>query len=82
MTEIVTKTDLADYGAPDLVYVRAVSGRELAEDPRVEASGPIDPEGIWYSVHAADGERLAVLDDRDSAYAAARLHELNPVAVH
>ena len=33
-------------------------------------------------VHRADGERLAVMVDQDSAYAAAVANELAPVAVH
>jgi hypothetical protein len=33
-------------------------------------------------VHASDGERLAVLDDRAAAFEAAREHEYEPVSVH
>jgi hypothetical protein len=33
-------------------------------------------------VHRADGERLAVMMDRNSAVAAALAHELAPVSVH
>jgi hypothetical protein len=33
-------------------------------------------------VHRADGERLAVLTDKESAVAAALAHELAPVSVH
>jgi hypothetical protein len=42
----------------------------------------LDPEPTLYAVHRADGERLAVLTDRDSAVAAAHAHELAPVSVH
>jgi hypothetical protein len=42
----------------------------------------IDPEQTLYAVHRADGVRLAVLGDRDSAYAVAISHELTPVTVH
>ena len=35
-----------------------------------------------YAVHRADGERLAVMMDRNSAVAAALAHELAPVSVH
>ena len=42
----------------------------------------IDPGQSLYAVHSADGERLAVMIDRDTAFAAAVAHELEPVSVH
>jgi hypothetical protein len=42
----------------------------------------LDPDQTLYAVHRADGERLAVLTDRESAVAAAVAHELAPVSVH
>jgi len=35
-----------------------------------------------YSVHAANGQRMAVLDDRDAAFAGARQYDLEPQSVH
>lgn len=35
-----------------------------------------------YSVHAADGTPLAIISDRDTAFAAVRSHDLEPVSVH
>jgi hypothetical protein len=35
-----------------------------------------------YSVHAQDGTRMAILDSRESAFAAARQYEMEPVSVH
>ncbi len=40
------------------------------------------PDQILYAVHGADGERLAVMLDRETAFAAAAAHELEPVSVH
>jgi hypothetical protein len=42
----------------------------------------LDPNQTLYAVHRANGERLAVLVDRESAMAAALAHELAPVSVH
>ncbi len=42
----------------------------------------LDPNQTLYAVHSADGSRLAVLIDRESAVAAAVAHELAPVSVH
>lgn len=87
MPEHVTKERLALMGAPELVYIRAVPAKEILEfldetESKLPAGVHIGPDAIWYAVHAADGSRLAVLDDRDAAFAAARGHELTPVSVH
>ena len=55
----------------------------LATTPVEAVEGfDLDPDQTLYAVHGADGSRLAVLSDRDSAYAAAVAHELTPVSVH
>jgi hypothetical protein len=79
-----TTEAFAALGAPNLVYVRPVKASEiLASTPVEQAQGfAIDPEQILYAVHRADGARLAVLGDRDSAIAAALANDLAPVAVH
>ena len=85
MTPIVLSTEaFAALGAPDLVYVRPVTGAELlASVAMAQAQGfELKPDQTLYAVHRADGERLAVLTDRESAVAAALAHELAPVSVH
>jgi hypothetical protein len=84
MMPTMTKEELAGLGAPDLVYVREISGAEiLASTPVSAAKGlKIDPDQTLYAVHSADGERLAVVTDRETAFAAAVAHELEPVSVH
>jgi hypothetical protein len=85
MTPVVlTKEAFAALGAPDLVYVRPVKASEILANVPVQAvqGFALDPEQTLYAVHRADGERLAVLTDRDSAMAAALAHELAPVSVH
>lgn len=74
---------LAAMGEPNLVYVREVLAADVLAD--VDMEFPIiTPEkgAVWYAVHAADGERIAVLEDRDLAFAAARGNDLKPVSVH
>jgi len=84
MTPVMTKEDLAGLGAPDLVYVREIRAADvLADTPVAAIKGlEIDPEQTLYAVHSADGERLAVMMDRESAFATAVAHELAPVSVH
>jgi hypothetical protein len=84
MTPVLTTEAFAALGGPDLVYVRPVSGAEiLASVPASQIEGiALTPEQTLYAVHRADGARLAVMTDRNSAVAAALAHELAPVSVH
>ncbi len=80
----LTTEAFAALGAPNLDYVRAIKAAEIMADTPVETIRGFDlrPEQILYAVHRADGARLAVLGDRNSAIAAALAHELAPVSVH
>jgi hypothetical protein len=84
MTPILTSEAFAALGAPDLVYVRPIRAKDVLGSTRVEEVEGIalEPEQILYALHRADGERLAVLVDRETAVAAAIAHELAPVSVH
>jgi hypothetical protein len=84
MTPNLTTEAFAALGGPDLVYVRPIKAAEiLASTPAAQIEGfKLDPEQTLYAVHRADGERLAVMTDKDSAVAAALAHELAPVSVH
>jgi hypothetical protein len=84
MTPHLTTEAFAALGGPYLVYVRPVTAEEILADAPREARDSLDllPEQVLYAVHRADGARLAVLSDRDSAYAAALANELAPVSVH
>ncbi len=84
MAPQMTKEELTGLGAPDLVYVREVPAREVLAGAKVSTVQglEIDPDQTLYAVYSADGERLAVLADRDAAFAAAVAHELAPVSVH
>ena len=84
MTPNLTTEAFAALGAPDLVYVRPIKAREiLGATPVDEVEGvALTPDQTLYALHSADGARLAVLIDRDTAMAAAIAHELAPVSVH
>ena len=84
MTHSLTNEAFAALGAPDLVYVRPVKAEDIIAAAPADAfhSAEITPDQILYAVHGADGARLAVLADRDSAYAAALANEFAPVSVH
>jgi hypothetical protein len=80
----LTNEAFAALGGPDLVYVREVKAKEVlgAGGESMYERLPLDPDQTLYALHRADGARLAVLTDRESAFAAALAHELAPVSVH
>jgi hypothetical protein len=69
--------------APD--YQRVMSERALAilglNDLAYVSQVVVDGKHV-YSIHAADGTMIDVMDDRDLAFAAARQYDLEPLSVH
>jgi len=61
-----------------IVYVRPVAVADLPEEVREQAMG-LD---TLYAVHSSDGERLAIVKDRELAFLLARQNDLAPVNVH
>lgn len=61
-----------------LVYVRPVEVSELPKNMRAQVSG----QTRIYAVHSSDGERLALVRDRQLAFALARQNDFAPVNVH
>jgi hypothetical protein len=84
MTPVLTLEDFAALGGPNLVYVREISGAEVIASAQVDVieGFELEADQTFYAVHGANGERLAVVTDRETAYAAAIAHELTPVSVH
>lgn len=61
-----------------IVYVRPVRASELPEPIRAQA----DATHNIYALHAANGDRLALVNGRTLAFAVARQHDMQPVHVH
>ena len=57
---------LATFGEGTAAYIK-----------RIEVDG-----ATAWAIHGADGEELAVMGDRDVAFAAARQHDLEPFSVN
>lgn len=72
------QTDIAETLGHQVVYVRPVAVADLPEDIRREAEGAT----TLYAVHDTDGERLALVRDREMAFVLARQNDLAPVHVH
>ena len=72
-----TKTNLADL-AGKIVYVKPVAVSDLPEELR-EQAGELT---TIFAVHDAMGAQLALVADRNLAFALARQHDMRPVTVH
>lgn len=79
-TRDITPEHFAEIGMPNIVYVREVSRAEVKDELPNEAELPLDTK--FYAVHAANGTRMAIVDNRDTAFAGARQYDLDPVSVH
>jgi len=82
MTEEKTATERKMTGPAgdlpsDIVYVRELSAEETAQLPETPR-----PDMKIYAIHSAEGERLALTDDRALAFRVAREHDRRPVSVH
>ncbi len=73
-----TPFDFSSIDQERLVYVRPVEVSELPKKMRAQAKG----KRQLYAVHSSDGERLALVRDRNLAFALARQNDFAPVNVH
>jgi hypothetical protein len=62
----ISSQEFALLGMQDVAYVRRVTVNDEA----------------GFAIHAADGTQVAVLPDRDIAFATVRQHDLEPLSVH
>ena len=69
-----------DFGAEDarVVYVKTVEVADLPDEVQAQADG----RAHLYAVHDGDGQQLALVAERALAFALARQHDYQPVAVH
>ena len=68
-----------------MAWADGISLAEVADELVDDETGiaiDLPEDAILYSVHAANGERIALVGDRALAFAAARQHEMSPVSVH
>jgi hypothetical protein len=63
---LISSKEFALLGVEDVAYVKRVTHNGAAA----------------YAIHAADGTEMAILADRDLAFATLRQHDLEPLSVH
>ena len=60
----MSEQDLLYLGMNEIAYIRPADGAN---------------EGEGFAIHAADGSQLSIMEDYDTAIAAARQNELEPI---
>ncbi len=65
-SRIITDQDLEGLGLQSVAYVKSVQ---------------IEGQAV-FSIHAADGTEIAILGNRDVAFATIREHDMEAVSVH
>lgn len=60
----MSEQDLRNLGMNEIAYIRPTCASD---------------EGEGFAIHAADGTQLSVMEDYDTAIAAARQNELEPI---
>ena len=73
-----------DYADGNVCYVREVYAKDVRDDIEGEfdSEHEFEDDSILYALYDCDGARIALMSDREIAFAAARQHELTPVSVH
>lgn len=71
---------LLALGVQKIVYIRETRLEELDEE--LQAQITVEEGEVLFGVFDADGSPLAVLNDRDAAFAGARQYNFEPVSVH
>jgi len=73
-----SKYDFSHFDTDDLVYIKTVAVTELPLDLQRQ----VGSDKTLYAVHKADGERVAVVENRALAYSLARDNDLTPMTLH
>lgn len=72
------QTLMPEDGQERIVYVRPVDADDLPEQVRAQVEGTLN----LYAVHAANGDRLALVNGQKLAFVLARQNDMKPVHVH
>lgn len=76
------ETSAGEVSRP-IVYVRTIDASDLPSElaEKLAESGDGAPSAA-YAIHDASGRAIAVFADRETAFTAARLHDMAPVSAH
>lgn len=63
--------------AKPVVYVRPVAATDLPQDMQAQTTAE-----TLYAIHNPDGQRIAIVEDYQTAFRLARANHLAPMSVH
>jgi len=70
------------FDADPIVYIRHLGADEVRDLVPANALEGVGHPDDLFVVSSADGQQLAIVEGRDAAFAAARMHDLKPLSVH
>jgi len=82
MKSLPTIEKTPSSSAQNLVYIRKMAIEEAREVVPADTFEVLAAPENLFSVHSSSGERLAIVEGREAAFAAARAYDLRPRSVH
>lgn len=79
--QALSQQDFQALGIDHIAYVKRVAEPRAASTSAEDAEGK-DAGSAAFSIHAADGTPLSTAPNRETAFAAIRQHDLEPLSVH
>ncbi|KCZ50968.1 hypothetical protein HY29_06350 [Hyphomonas beringensis] len=79
---MTTELKTNPFESEAFVYIRHMDAGEIQGLMPANAIEKIEEPEDLFVVASADGVRLAVVQGREAAFAAARAHDLKPLSVH
>ena len=79
----MTQTQKIDaFEALNLVYIRPLAEHEVQHLVPEETLQEMEISDRLFAVHNAQGQRIAIVEGREAAFAAAQAHDLKPQSLH
>jgi len=75
-------TTVDPFVQANMVYIRPLADDEIENILPPNVLAELDASEPLFAVHNANGDRIAIVEGRDAAFAAARAHSLEPSSLH
>lgn len=75
-------TPVDPFVQANMVYIRPLADDEIETILPPNVLAELDASEPLFAVHNANGDRIAIVEGRDAAFAAARAHSLEPSSLH
>ncbi|MEM7767084.1 MAG: DUF1150 family protein [Pseudomonadota bacterium] len=79
---IQTHSPADPFEQGNMVYIRPLEDDEIETILPPNVLEELDASEPLFAVHNAQGDRIAIVEGRDAAFAAARANSLEPTSLH